>query len=311
MLGHVPQTRTHRPVGPLDLRTTLSSLRRGPYDPTLRWAQDGTVWRVSRTADGPATVHLRPEQGRCAPVHATAWGPGADAALAGLDRLLGGEDDAESFDPRDHLVVTTALRQRPGLRMTRTDDLLGALVPAVLEQRVLAVDAFAAWSRLLHRHGGTPPGPAPEGMRVPPDAAGWRDVPVWDWRRAGVEDARTAAVRRAVCVAGPLQAAVDAGDAALTTRRLLLVPGIGPWTAAEVTRRALGDADAVSVGDLHLPRLVEQVVGRRVEQHEVLAALSAWAPHRGRLVRLLELVDRYRRRSPRPRRAVHVSRRSG
>ena len=39
-------------------------------------------------------------------------------------------------------------------------------------------------------------------------------------------------------------------------RRLLTVRGIGPWTVAEVASRALGDADAVSVGDYHLAHLV-------------------------------------------------------
>lgn len=306
----MPPTRTHHPVGPLHLRTTLSSLRRGPHDPALRWAPDGSVWRVSRTVDGPATVRLRQEPGQTGPVRATAWGPGADHALAGLDRLLGAEDDAESFDPGEHPVVRTIHQRYRGLRMTRTDDLLGALVPAVVKQRVMGIDADAAWSRLVGRHGDPPPGPAPQGMRVPPDAAGWLRVPVWEWRRAGVEEARSATVRRAVAVAGPLQAAVEAGDVALTARRLLLVPGIGPWTVAETVRRALGDADAAPVGDLHLPRLVEPVVGR-VEQHEVMAALAPWAPHRGRLVRLLDLADRYRRTSPPPARAVHLRRRDG
>ena len=35
--------------------------------------------------------------------------------------------------------------------------------------------------------------------------------------------------------------------------RLGAVVGIGPWTVGEVARDALGDPDAVSVGDYHLP----------------------------------------------------------
>jgi len=42
------------------------------------------------------------------------------------------------------------------------------------------------------------------------------------------------------------------------------MPGIGPWTAAEVAVRALGDPDAVSVGDYHLPSaVVFAFTGRR------------------------------------------------
>jgi 3-methyladenine DNA glycosylase/8-oxoguanine DNA glycosylase len=137
-------------------------------------------------------------------------------------------------------------------------------------------------------------------------------VPVWDWRRAGVDDQRSSTILRAAAVAGRLQEVLEVapdapGAAAEVRRRLATVPGIGVWTVAETTRRALGDADAVSVGDLHLPRLVgTAVAGRRVEQEEVLEVLAPWAPHRGRVVRLLELTDRSRspRTRPRPRRAT-------
>lgn len=297
-------TRTVRPDGPLDLRLTLMMVRHGPGDPSLRIRQDGTVWHALRTPAGPATLLLRARPGR---VDASAWGPGAEHALAGVPDLLGARDDVRSFDPAGHDGIAAAHRRLRGLRIPRTGDVLGALVPAVLEQRVVAVDAHDAWRRLLLQHGTPPPGPAPAGMRVPPDAEGWRRVPSWDWRRAGVDDRRASAVLRAAAVARRLQEAVDREPAELR-RRLLTVPGIGRWTVAETTRRALGDPDAVSVGDLHLPRLVgDAVAGRRVEQDEVLDVLAPWAPHRARVVRLLELVERSTRGGrtrPLPRRAV-------
>ena len=39
-------------------------------------------------------------------------------------------------------------------------------------------------------------------------------------------------------------------------RRLQALPGVSPWTSAESRSVALGDADAVAVGDFHLPHLV-------------------------------------------------------
>lgn len=303
--GHVPLTRTHRPDGPLDLRLTLLSLKRGPGDPALGFEPDGSAWWAVRTPDGPATLHLT---GSAAEITGTAWGPGAARLLDGLPGLLGEHDDPRRFDPAGHLGLHRAARAMSGLRMTRSDDLFGALVPAVLEQRVLTVDAHTAWRFLVRRHGSPAPGPAPVWLRVPPDAAGWREVPVWDWRRAGVDDARTGAVRRAASVAGKLDQAVALGSTAELTRRLCVLPGIGAWTAAEVCRRVLGDADAVSVGDLHLPRLVGAALGRRVAQEEVLDALAPWAPHRGRVVRLLELSERRGGRDrPRPRRAARFA----
>jgi 3-methyladenine DNA glycosylase/8-oxoguanine DNA glycosylase len=304
-----PLTGGFVPDGPLDVRLTLMLVRRGGLDPALRIERDGTVWHALRTADGPATLHLRPGPGGVA---AAAWGPGAARALAGLPDLLGARDDPRAFDAGGHLALAAAHHRLRGLRIPRTGDVLGALVPAVLEQRVVTVDAHHAWRWLLLRHGEVPPGPAPAGMRVPPDALGWRRVPVWDWRRAGVDDQRSATILRAAAVARRLQEVLDVapdapGAAAEVRRRLATVPGVGVWTVAETTRRALGDPDAVSVGDLHLPRLVgTAIAGRRVEQEEVLDVLAPWAPHRGRVVRLLELTDRSRapRTRPRPRRAV-------
>lgn len=302
-----PRTRTHRPDGPLDVRLTLLMLRHGPGDPTLRLGRDGTAWHALRTAGGPATVLLRPAPDGVA---ATAWGPGAAHALEALPDLLGARDDPRVFDPAGHLGIAAAHRRLRGLRLPRTGDVLGALVPAVLEQRVVSADAHDAWRRLLLQHGSVPPGPAPAGMRVPPDALGWRQVPVWDWRRAGVDDQRASAVLRAAAVARRLQEAVDLPPDELR-RRLLTVPGIGGWTVAETTRRTLGDADAVSVGDLHLPRLIGTgVAGRRVQQDEVLEVLAPWAPHRARVVRLLELTERTTRAPrtrPLPRRAPRLA----
>lgn len=306
--GVAPLTRTYVPDGPLDVRLTLRLVRRGGLDPAVRLEPDGAAWLALRTPDGTATLHLRPG---ATGVVATAWGAGAAHALAGVPDLLGARDDPRTFDPAGHLALAAAHRRLRGLRVPRTGDVLGALVPAVLEQRVVTVDAQHAWRWLLLRHGTVPPGPAPAGMRVPPDALGWRQVPVWDWRRAGVDDQRSGTILRAAAVAGRLQevlaVAPDApGADAEIRRRLLTVPGIGVWTVAETTRRALGDPDAVSVGDLHLPRLVgTAIAGRKVEQEEVLGLLAPWAPHRGRVVRLLELTDRSRapRHRPLPRRA--------
>lgn len=301
-----PVTTTYRPAGPLDLRLTLSVLRRGRGDPALWWGDSGSVWRAARTSAGPVTLHLRPGRDGIA---AWAWGPGAEHAVEQLPDLLGARDDPSRFDPRGNLVLHAAHRSLPGLRVPRTGDVVEALVAAVLEQRVQTIDAHAAWRWLLLRHGEPAPGPAPAGMRVPPDAHRWRRVPVWDWRLAGVDDQRTSTILRAMAVAARLQqgAGLPVAEAG---RRLLTVRGIGPWTVGEVARRALGDTDAVSVGDLHLPRLVGQhLAGHRVDDAEMLAVLDQWRPHRQRVVRLLELTSGMSgsseaRHHPRPPRAV-------
>ena len=74
------------------------------------------------------------------------------------------------------------------------------------------------------------------------------------------------------------------------TAALRTLPGIGVWTAAEVGQRALGDADAVSVGDFHLAGLVGwALVGEKVDDDAMLELLEPYQGHRYRAVRMIEL----------------------
>ena len=71
---------------------------------------------------------------------------------------------------------------------------------------------------------------------------------------------------------------------------LRALPGIGAWTSAEVRQRACGDADAVSVGDYHLPGVVGwALAGQKVDDAGMLALLAPYAGHRHRAARLIEL----------------------
>jgi 3-methyladenine DNA glycosylase/8-oxoguanine DNA glycosylase len=280
---HGEQT-TVRTAVPVDLRRTLAPLRRGVWDPAHQVTRDGAVWRATGLPGGDATLRL--QQLGPAEVHVTAWGPGAAEALASAPALLGELDDLSTFDPPPGRV-RDAYRRSATVRLPRTGRVLEALVPAILEQRVIGLTAFEAWRWLLLRHGTPAPGPAPDGMRVPPTAAAWAEVPVWDFHRAGVDPRRARAVVTAARLAHRLEEAAASGPAE-TTRRLLLVPGVGRWTAAETTQRALGDADAVSVGDYHLAGQVGwALVGHKVDDAGMLELLRPYRPHRYRVVRHL------------------------
>ena len=68
---------------------------------------------------------------------------------------------------------------------------------------------------------------------------------------------------------------------AVADRRLRAIAGIGPWTAAEVRQRVSGDADAVSVGDYHLPAMVGwTLVGPEVDDGGMLELLAPYRGHR-------------------------------
>jgi 3-methyladenine DNA glycosylase/8-oxoguanine DNA glycosylase len=230
---------------------------------------------------------------------AQAWGPGAGWLLEALPGLLGAADDPSGFRP-EHPVLAEAVRRHAGFRVGRSGRVLEALVPAVLEQKVVGLEAFRAWRLLLRRFGLPAPGPAPAGMRVCPPAATWAAIPSWEWHRAGVEGIRAATIRAAARVAGRLEqlAVRSPADA---DRALRSLSGIGVWTSAEVRQRAFGDPDAVSVGDYNLPGAVGwALAGRVVDDAGMLELLAPYAGHRYRATRLIELTGiRPPRRGPR------------
>jgi 3-methyladenine DNA glycosylase/8-oxoguanine DNA glycosylase len=284
--GEVPRESVWRAGRPVDIRRTLGTLVRGYGDPAHRVDPAGTFWRAALTPLGPATLALRPAGP--GEVHAAAWGDGTEWALAGVPDLLGDRDDPAGFVP-GHPVLADAVRRYPGLRVPRTGLVFDQLVPAVLEQKVTGKEARRSWRELLRRLGTPAPGPAPVGMRAPPAPSAVLAVPTWAWHRLGVELAKQRALRAAATVAGRLEECVALPPAAALAR-LRMVPGIGPWTAAEVAQRSLGDADAVSVGDYHIPSLVGwALTGEPVDDEGMLALLDRYRPHRHRVVRLIEL----------------------
>jgi 3-methyladenine DNA glycosylase/8-oxoguanine DNA glycosylase len=210
-------------------------------------------------------------------VHYAAWGAGTDWVMDTVPGWLGAQDDRRDFRPTDPIVLCLD-RRFPGLRLGRTnriwDALLAAGVPA--------------------------PGPAGDRMRAPATPEALLELTDWQWHRCGLDGQRRRTLRAAATVAQRLEAGVQMSvqDAA---RRLQVVPGVGIWTAAETMQRAVGDPDAVSVGDYHIPSLVGwALVGERIDDERMLELLDPFRPHRQRVVRLIETgAPRPPRRGPR------------
>jgi 3-methyladenine DNA glycosylase/8-oxoguanine DNA glycosylase len=284
--------------GPLDVRTTFWPLRRGSGDPSV--ALDGDMlWRATRTPAGPATqaVAAEPASGS---VRSWAWGPGAGWVLDRLAGLAGSGDDLAAFSallaagpgprtPPGWSTVAALARTRPGLRIPRTAAVLEACVGSILEQKVAGTEARRSYRELLAANGEPAPGPgAARGLLVPPAAGTLASMPSWAWHAAGVERKRAGTLRRAAALAGRLEEAAGMGPED-GRRRLRAVPGIGAWTAAEVALVALGDADAVSVGDYHLPHTAAWLLAGRPRGDDalMLELLEPWRGQRGRVLRLL------------------------
>jgi len=275
-------TRIWRPGWPCVPDDVLSVVRRGRGDPSFQRDLDGTVWRVTTTPEGVATLRIRarPEFGE---VILDAWGAGAEWALAGGPALLGEGDDVSGFAPSDPRVAA-AWRRNPHWRVTRTGAVLEALVAAVIEQKVTGQEAWHGWRQLLERYGTPAPGPAGErGMRALPDAATLARVPSWEWLRCRIDSKRSATIVRAARVAPSLERTLE-DSAEEADRRLRSLPGVGAWTSAEIRQRAHGHADAVSFGDYHVAAHVGYALtGEPFDDRQLADLLEPERPHRYRI----------------------------
>lgn len=278
----VPLTRTIPIEEPYDLAGTLFPIRRGISDPSMRIAGP-EAWRASRTPAGPATVHLLHVEGA---VRVSGWGAGGSWALAHTPGLIGAEDDTSAFEPRDALMARVWKEHR-GVRLPRALDVVRTLVAAVLEQKVVGLEARRAWRRLTRALG--EPAPGDDGLTLPPDPARIAELPYFRFHRFGVERRRADVVRAMCARAASLEALADV-EPSEARRRLEVLPGVGPWTAAEVTRLSLGDPDAVSVGDYHMPHIVAWALAgeSRGTDERMLELLEPYRGQRGRVQRLLE-----------------------
>jgi 3-methyladenine DNA glycosylase/8-oxoguanine DNA glycosylase len=293
----VSHVRRIAPFGPVDLAATLGGLRTGRHDPTTV-LDAHELWRATRTADGPATLRLRVDGDG---FRAEAWGPGADRVLDTAPDLLGARDDDAGFVAH-HRVVAEGMRRRPGLRVGRGGGVLHALMPTVLAQRVTGGEAIRSWIGLCRAVGEAAPGP--RALVLPPDPARLANQPYWWFHRFGVERSRAETIRRVARLARYLEASSELSWAD-ARRRLLGVAGIGAWTAAMVADVALGDPDAVPVGDYHLPHVVAHALAgeARATDARMLELLTPYGDQRGRALRFLMAAGA---RAPKfgPRRAI-------
>jgi 3-methyladenine DNA glycosylase/8-oxoguanine DNA glycosylase len=272
--------------GRLDLARTVAPVCRGPGDPTMRVA-GGEVVRAWRTAAGPASLRLVLVG---AVLQAEAHGPGAELALAAAPSLAGLEDRPGDLTPADP-AIRTLVRSFPGLRLTRAGTVLDVLVPAVLEQKVAGKEARRIHRALVRSHG--EPAPGPFGLMLPPSPERLAELPYFAFHPLGLERRRAELIRRLAALAGSLERLGRARSRTqLDATRMTLesIPGVGRWTSAEVARVALGDPDAVSEHDFHLPHLVAwNLAGEpRGTDGRMLELLEPYRGQRGRVQRLLE-----------------------
>jgi len=266
----------------VDLRRSLGPLRLGKHDPTIQVSPTG-VAAAMRTPVGGAAMRAQLQGDR---VDVEAWGDGAEWALDRAPGMLGLLDDRDGFDPVDP-VVRRLHREAPGLRLPRTGRVLDAVIPAVVSQRVTGFEAKRSYRQLVERWG--EPAPGPTGLLLGPLPEVIAELGYYDLHVIGMEKKRADALQR-VCAHAHRLEQVGATTPDQLRARLEAIVGVGAWTSAEVARVALGDADAVSVGDFHLKHLVSWALAEepRGTDARMLELLEPYVGHRGRVCTLLE-----------------------
>ena len=195
------------------------------------------------------------------------------AALARVRRLL--DADCDPVAVADHFagdpVIGPLVRRRPGLRVPGHVDGDEVAVRAVLGQQVTVAAARTAAARLVAEHGLPVSTDLPGLTHLFPDAA----------TVAGLDPERLPMPRSRGRALVTLSEALATGEIALdrgpdrddVRRRLLAVPGIGPWTADYVALRALGHPDVFLPTDVGVRRALER-------RGAVSADPGRWAPWR-------------------------------
>ena len=256
-----------------------------PRPGVRRRAEPGTA--------GPLVLEARSEAGGTV---CEVWGPAAtpavevEGALAGAVAWAGLDDAPAELEAAvvDHPVLRRLLRARGEVRLSRMPRVGEALGRAVIGQLVQVAEARRSTAQLAAACGTGAPG----GLWTWPTARQLGAVPAYAMRRCGIS-LRGATALHAACVSDT-RLAEAVGDWDLLDARLRALPGVGIWTSGE-TRSALGDPDAVSVGDYHLPAMVGHVLGGAAargtlrgdwDDAQMLALLEPFAGQRGRVVRL-------------------------
>jgi len=244
------------------------------------WGGGAPVYRRSlRLPGGAGVVEVRPTENSMLTKFRLDSIADLQVAIQRMRRLLDLDSDPAVIDRA--LAVDPALAplvgHRPGLRLPGEVDGIDAAIRAVIHQQVSVASARSVCSRLVAAHGEPLANPIGAVTRLFPDAGTWASL---DPASLGMPSARAATVVR-------IAAAIDDGEVDLTpsadradaVRRLQSVKGIGPWTAAVVATKALGDPDVFASGDLALRRAAE-AIGLPSDPRQLDDAAHRWRPWR-------------------------------
>ncbi|MBM0279924.1 helix-turn-helix domain-containing protein [Micromonospora sp. STR1s_6] len=246
--------------------------------PGVEEVRDGTYRRGLRLPHGIGQVALTPADGHVAATLRLADLRDLAPAVARCRRLLDLDADPAAIDATlaADPALAPAVAAEPGIRVPRAVDGFELAVRAVIGQQISVSSAKTTLTRLLTTATTTATATATVDHEVMTTDSGVSGQQLHD--QQGGSGALRGFLRPAELLALPdsgfpmplarretlrgLARAVSdgvvdlapGGDRAETVRRLLALPGIGPWTANYLAMRALGDPDVLLGTDLAVRR---------------------------------------------------------
>jgi len=250
--------------------------------PRVECVRHGAYHRTVRIDGVPGHLSVRGEPGTNGlAVRVALAAPAPLGPLVGrLRRLFDLDADplaiAEQLTPDPALAP--ALAAHPGLRVPGAWDGFELAVRAILGQQVSVRAASTLAGRLVERFGL----PCPRGAEGLVDRVFPRPERLARARleSIGLPGARAGAIRALAAALASRRIVLDgSADPDATRAGLEALPGIGPWTAAYVAMRALGEPDAFPTADLGLRRALAGPAGR-LSPRALEERAEAWRPWR-------------------------------
>jgi AraC family transcriptional regulator of adaptative response / DNA-3-methyladenine glycosylase II len=239
----------------------------------------GTYRRTLRLSHGPAVVELTP-----APDHVRCAVRLSDlrdlaSAVQRSRRLM--DLDADPVAVADLLeadaLLSSLVAKSPGRRSPGHVDGAELAIRAVLGQQVSVVAARTHTARLVRAAGAELAQPDGGLTHLFPDADA---VARADAAALAMPGSRRRTLRMLAGHLADGTITIDAGaDRSEVEAQLTALPGIGPWTAAYIALRGLGDPDVFLPSDLGVRRALERL-GMPADPASVARRAQAWRPWR-------------------------------
>jgi AraC family transcriptional regulator of adaptative response / DNA-3-methyladenine glycosylase II len=247
--------------------------------PGVEEVLDGAFRRSLHLPRGAGVVELRAADGH---VHARYWLEDLRDLAAAMQRsraLLDLDSDPQSVVEAlaDDAVLGALVRRAPGRRVVGHVDGSELAVRAVLGQQISLRGARTLAGRLACSYGEPLRRPIGAVTHAFPSAEALVHA---DPDRLAMPVARRRALLSLARALAGEELALDAGaDRSDARRRLLALPGIGPWTAEYIALRALRDPDAFLPSDLGVRHALERL-GQDGRPGAAARLSERWRPYR-------------------------------